>query len=388
MDEKMDQFNNDNKITVCHVLNRLDIGGMENGVVNICNQINRERFIPTICCLNALGPMADRLSPDVDLTNMAFPMGYQLTAILTLAKYFRSSKIDIVHTHAWGAGSFYGILAAKLARVPVVVNGEHGSFFLKPHQIILQRFLSSLCNANLSVSESLKIKINEFLGIPAEKIRVIRNGVDTDTFTGDYPREEVLKKLNDQGYQLDSNSFYIITVGSLKVEKGQIFLLKAFRQLKMQQVDSVRVIVVGDGPDRTMLSDYVMSNGLWEHVYFVGNRPDIPELLSVADLFVSTSVPKHEGLSNVMLEAMSSGLPVISSVSVGTSELVKDGFNGYIFQENDVQGLASKIEMLVSDRFLLQELSKNAKKFIRNNFSLPKMINEYEELYLYLLSCN
>jgi len=268
------------------------------------------------------------------------------------------------------------------------VNGEHGSFFLKPHQIILQRFLSSLCNANLSVSESLKIKINEFLGIPAEKIRVIRNGVDTDTFTGDYPREEVLKKLNDQGYQLDSNSFYIITVGSLKVEKGQIFLLKAFRQLKMQQVDSVRVIVVGDGPDRTMLSDYVMSNGLWEHVYFVGNRPDIPELLSVADLFVSTSVPKHEGLSNVMLEAMSSGLPVISSVSVGTSELVKDGFNGYIFQENDVQGLASKIEMLVSDRFLLQELSKNAKKFIRNNFSLPKMINEYEELYLYLLSCN
>ncbi len=148
----------------------------------------------------------------------------------------------------------------------------------------------------------------------------------------------------------------------------------------------VKILLVGDGPDYSMLSSFVENNGLNGMVYFLGNRSDIPELLSISDLLVSTSISGHEGLSNVLLEAMSSGVPVIATKSIGSKELIHNNINGYLINENDVLALTQKIIYLIEDPSESRRLSHNAKSIINENFTLEKMIDNYQELYKKLLS--
>ena len=189
---------NKDKTKLIHVVNTINIGGMENGVINICNALDREKFAPPIiCCIWNKGQMADRFREDVKLVEMNFYGRLYPIYICKLFFLFRKEQADIVHTHGWGAGSHIGILAAKLARIPVIINGEHGSFFTKKNQLIIQKILFYACNYNLSVSETLKYKGADILKVPAKKIIVIKNGVDIDKFTGNYNRlcvREELKK--------------------------------------------------------------------------------------------------------------------------------------------------------------------------------------------------
>ena len=331
-------------INICHVLTRLDIGGMENGVVNICNELDRKLFKLTVCCLNSSGPMASRLLSDVEVCDLGLSEGKNLRNLLKVASYFRHASPDIVHTHAWGAGSIYGIVGARLAKVPIVINGEHGSFFTKKYQILIQRLLFHLCNANLAVSDSLKHKVEEILFVPADRITVIKNGVDTEIFSGNYSRSDTIERLYNEGFSIDEKNFNIISVGSLKPEKSQLTLLNAVcDNTILKSSVPVKVLLIGDGPDRPSLNMFVERYGLKDTVLFLGNRSDIPELLNIADLAVSTSVSKHEGLSNFILEAMASGVPVIATKSVGSKELINDNLNGYLIDENNIEELKQKI---------------------------------------------
>lgn len=375
------------KIRVCHVVNALDVGGMENGVVNLCNNLDRSKFEPMICCLYHTGPMADRLRPDVRVINMAQSQGKSILSVFRLARLFKQIKPDIVHTHAWGGGSLYGITGARLANVPVIINGEHGSFFLKNHQVILQRILARISNLTLSVSESLKRRIVKNLGIPDEKIKVFPNGVDTDKFTGNYDWSYISEECTQKyGFSLNGNSFIIGSVASLKAEKNQIMLLEALREIKHENDGrKIKVIIVGDGPDLEKLMQFVRDNQLERDVVFLGNRQDIPQLLPAFDVLISTSISRHEGMSNVILEAMSSGLLVIATKSVGTTEVVREGETGFLIEENDVSALINKINLLRNDRELVRRMGAQARKIAKEQYSIAKMVENYEKLYLRIL---
>jgi len=376
----------DRKISVCHVLNRFDIGGMENGVVNICNRLDRSRFNPIICCLNALGPMAKRLHPSIQVYCMDYSKGFKLRDVIDLALFFKRSKVNIVHTHAWGGGSLYGILAAKLARIPIVINGEHGSFFTKPHQKIAQRIIYSLCDAHLSVSESLKNRVNTVIGLPLSRIKVIRNGVDTEKFNGNYPKNEIIERLHSEGYELDLQSFHAIVIGSLKPEKAPMTLLYTLKRLLMNSPSmKLKVLFIGDGPDREKMSNFIKTEGLNDAAFLLGNRTDVPEFLGLADVLVSTSIAQHEGLSNVMLESMSSGVPVLATRSVGAAELINDGVNGFLVDPNDVTMLAKRLKQLYQDTELLRSLGENARTLILDQYSIEHMLQGYEKLYVDLI---
>lgn len=369
----------DDRIKVCHVLDRLDIGGMENGIVNLCNHHDRSIFEPMICCLKGTGSMVQRLRRDVQVYHMGYSEGKAPLRPLSLAGFFRRIAPTIVHTHAWGNGSLYGILGARLSRVPLVVNGEHG--YQRREWVVFKRLLFSMCNANLAVSEDLKKKVVEVQGVPTEKIVVIRNGVDTELFSGNYSKLNVLNELNKEGYAFDEQSFFVISVGSLKAEKGQMTLLKATGELKRRaQLESIKVIFAGDGPDRQLLSAYVEREGLQNDVFFLGNRLDIPKLLSISSILVSTSLGEYEGLSNVIIEANASGVPVIATKYVGTSEIIRDGVNGCFFKGSHVE-LADKMYFLLKNPDVTEKMSREAKRICRMEFSISKMVKEYENLY-------
>lgn len=372
----------DKKINLIHVVDRLDVGGMENGVINICNWLNRNYFNPMICCLNDAGVMANRLNTDVKLFNLRFAGKISPLNIIRIVALFRKQEADIVHTHAWGGGSLEGILAAKIARVPIIINGEHGTFFEKWYQLIIQRILFMMCNANLAVSSSLRDKLVEKHKVPTDKITVIKNGVDVEKFSGRYSRNDVIAKLNNEGFAVKDDLFTIISVASLKPSKNQKLLLDALKIVVHDyQVNHVQILFVGDGRDRKILAGIAKKYSLATRVFFLGNRTDIPELLSLSDLLVSTSIACSEGLSNVLLEAMSSGLPVIATDSIGSKEIVRDGYNGYLIKDGDAHKLAYYIKQLAAQDDELARLGKNAREAIIKDFSISTMIQNYQNLY-------
>lgn len=364
------------KLKICHVLDRLETGGMENGVVNICNNLDRNKFTPVILCVKGLGVMRNRLNPDVEVLCFGAKDERDLLRPLKLAKFIKKFEFDVVHTHGWGACSFSGIVGAVLAGVAVVINGEHGTFFLKKHQIFAQKLLSVLCDVTLSVSGSLKIEIEKKLRIPGRSIQVIANGVDTGIFNGCYDLEP------DRFNFLREEKIIIGCIGSLKAIKNQIMLLKALK-LTLEENPSapLSVVFVGDGPDNRMLNDYVNEKKMGSKVFFLGRRQDVPELLTLIDVLVSTS--KTEGAPNVLLEAMASGVPVISTNSGGAKEYVIDGENGYLVELDDVSGLKEKIQLLLDEK-KRKSLGGNGRDFVIKNYSIKKMVSEYEQLYLAL----
>jgi sugar transferase (PEP-CTERM/EpsH1 system associated) len=376
------------KPKIIHVVTSLGTGGMENGIVNLCNRHDRNKFELTVCCLKSEGEMTKRLREDIKIICMKLPEGKPILQPISIARLFKRLRPDIVHTHGLAGGSYVGIVGAKLAGVPVIINGEHGAFYLKPHQLILQKMLAAISSITLSVSESLKKQIIQNLGLAGDKILVIPNGVDTKIFSGNYDSSTIQKDLrSEHGIVIDKESVVVSCVGSLKPEKNQMMLLKALKEIKKQIPDiNLRVLFVGDGIDRAALKQFVTVNGLQDIVAFLGKRNDVPHLLSITDIVISTSISCHEGMSNVVLEAFSSGLPVISTKSVGTDELIREGWNGFLIDQYDVAGLVQKIELLAIDSNLRKSMGGNARSLANDGYSIDKMVSDYEKLYLNCIS--
>ena len=372
------------RLTILHVVTTLGTGGMENGIVNLCNHHDRNRFLPIMCCLKTKGEMANRLKKDISLIEMGLSEGKPFFQPIKMKALLKQLRPDIVHTHGLAGGSYVGILGAKIAGIPVVINGEHGSFFLKPHQLYLQKFLAFLTDANLSVSQSLKNKITENLGIVEKKITVIPNGVDTSIFSGQAPTNHIKKELQERhGIVLDNADLVIVSVGSLKPEKNQLMLLKALTEFKKQaSTSNICALFVGDGIDRARLEQYTTSNRLNSHVAFLGKREDVPNLLSLSNVLISTSIAEHEGMSNAILEAFSSGLPVIATSSVGTIELIEEGENGFLIEQDDIAGLAQRILFLAQNPKKCEQMGKSAFKLVRKQYSIHHMVTQYENLYI------
>jgi len=152
--------------------------------------------------------------------------------------------------------------------------------------------------------------------------------------------------------------------------------------LKLMNHPNVLVFFIGDGVDKVKLQRYVHDSELSEQVLFLGNRTDIPQLLSVMDVLVSTSVLNHEGMSNVVLEALSSRVPVIATQSVGMAEIVIDGMTGFLIAPNDFSKLAEKISCLLASTELRKKMGNHGRQFVTEKYSLEKMLCAYQNIYL------
>lgn len=367
------------RIRVLHLVEHLAVGGMENGLVNLANHFDYNLFDFMICCFRQKGELAERLwNPRAQLLDLHRPPGVHLDAVFGLARLMRRHRVHIVHTHGWGARSLIGLLSATLARVPICVNGEHGQLHVeKRRQFLVQKAMFRLFDDNLSVSEGLKDKIYGQFGLSRNiNVTVIPNGVDTVKFNGDYPTIKLRKQLG-----IDTDTFLLGVIGSLKRQKNQKVVIHALSLLKSATPD-VRLILAGDGPDRRMLECLASELNVSSHTLFLGIRQDIPQLLSLMDVLVSPSIHDFEGMSNVILEAMASKVPVVATNSVGMRELIDDGKTGLLFDPDDPAGLVRKILVLKDDFDLRDALARNAREKVRQEHSLEVMTRRYQDYYL------
>ena len=359
------------KIHIHHVLLSLQPGGLENGVVNVVNRLDPEKFRSSVCCLRTTGEFAKRIiRSDASVHEMRSSGGNDWRLPFKLARLFARTKTDIVHTR--NAESFYyGFLGAKLARVPTLIHSEHGRTFNdRELRYRLQRLFSLGTDAIFSVSAQLRQDLIAKVGIDPSRIDILYNGVDLSKF-GAIDSQAIRRSISAM-----PEDFVIGSVGRLVAVKNYDLLIRALARIGHPRAI---VVLVGEGPERNRLEATAAAYGVSDRVRFLGHRNDVHELLAAMDVFVLPSI--SEGMSNTLLEAMASRLPVVASNVGGNPEIIRDGLDGFLFESNDEGALTAKLRELINSETQRMRLARCARIRIEDKFSIDVMIARYEKLY-------
>lgn len=362
------------KIKIIQLVEDLRIGGMERVVADIVSNLDRSRYDVSVWCLSGGGETADRIrSAGIDVVEQNIRSYYNPFNILKLARLFRASGPDIVHTHTYFTNTI-GRLAGVFAGVRVLVTHVHSVYSqYKARNIFIERFLSRYTDRIITCSDAVKDFAVRVEGICPEKVITIYNGIDVSRFEKSARGRAVRATF---GVTEDSVSV-LVTVASLGPRKGHADLLDAFSEVVRDHPDA-RLLFVGDGPLRKDLEEQARRLELGGRVIFAGARYDVPEILAASDVFVLPSV--IEGLGIAAIEAMAAGLPVVATNTGGLPEVVKDGFSGLLVPVNDPVSLARAVNSILGDREKAKRMGEEGRK-LSSGFSLAGMIGKIEALY-------
>jgi sugar transferase (PEP-CTERM/EpsH1 system associated) len=361
-------------VRVLHILHAFAHGGLENGIVNIINGSPPE-IDHDLCVLTQRGEFLQRICRPVHCYELHRAAGSSMGIIARLARVIRQSGADIVHTRNWGA--FDGVFAACLCPGVKLLHGEHGRDISDPQGLNrrrnrIRRLLSFRVAKFTAVSKELGSWLTGTVHIPSGKVVVIPNGVDTDRYC--HRRDETLR--GELG--IGPDDFVVGTVGRLDPIKNHAGLIRAF-SLVARTVPGARLVIVGDGPERAALETLVVSLKGMHVPILTGYRADVERLYGVFDVFVLNSFA--EGMSNTLLEAMSSGLPILCTPVGAAVDLIRNGENGRHVLPGDDQGLARLITDYLSMKELRERHGSMCRKHIEEHYSLNSMISDYTRLY-------
>jgi sugar transferase (PEP-CTERM/EpsH1 system associated) len=372
-------------IRIAHVVHRLQAGGMENGLINLINRLPEEKYIHEIVCITRSTDFARRIAArNVRIHELNKRSGKDLGVYARFWKAVKLIEPDIVHTRNLGALDLAPI--AALAGVPARIHSEHGWDISDPDGVrlkyrILRRCCDPAVTRYVSVSEDIRSWLCNRIGISERKIEHICNGVDVEKFT---PRGNVV----DWPFGGSAEDLVIIgTIGRLDPIKGIDILLRSVAQIieeHPKQRATLRLVVVGDGSLKSDLILLAQELGLADIVLFTGQRNDIPEIFRSMQLFVLASL--NEGISNTILEAMSSGLPVVVTNVGGNRELVGDGETGQLVPAKSSTEIAKAILFYINSVDRRQVDGNAGRSKAKRLFNIETMVKRYDALYQSLAS--
>jgi sugar transferase (PEP-CTERM/EpsH1 system associated) len=372
----------DNPPLIAHVIYRLAIGGLENGLVNLINKMPTDRFRHVIICADDFTDFRNRIvDKDVEVYALRKRPGNDWRAHMRLWRLLRRLKPAIVHTR--NVGTIEYSVTAMLAGVRCRVHGEHGRDMFdidgsNKKYALLRRIYNPFIHCFIALSKDLEGYLQDSVGIHSKKIVQLYNGVDCERFV-----DKSLQKQSD-----NSSAVRIGTVGRLQAEKDQANLVRAFAVLRDKAVVAglqvhLQLSLIGDGPDREKLESLVRELAIEENVEFLGARDDVPQLMQSLDIFALPSL--GEGISNTILEAMATGLPVVATAVGGNPELVDEGNSGYLVPSADAESLAVALFHYIEQPDLIARHGKEGRRRIERYFSMDAMVNAYMEVYSRLL---
>jgi sugar transferase (PEP-CTERM/EpsH1 system associated) len=365
---------------VVHLIYRLDIGGLETLLVDTINRMPAHAYRHAVVCLTDYTDFAQRITrPGVELYALHKPPGLGLSAHARLFKLLRRLRPAVLHTYNLGTIEYHA--TALLAGVPVRVHAEHGRDAGDPQGLnrkhnLLRRLLVPVIDRYIPVSCDLDRWLQEVVGIPAAKRRLIDNGVDTERFRPAPVAGDVQEPWQDP------SAFVIGTVGRLQDVKHHAGLIDAFallRQMLPEQQARLRLVLVGDGPLRARLEQQIAGAGLQDCVFLAGARSDVPPAMRSLSLFALSSIA--EGTPVTMLEAMASGLPVVSTAVGGIPDLVVNGATGSLVPARDAQAMAEALAAYVRAPALARAHGAAGRARIERHYSVSAMLAAYIDLY-------
>ncbi|MCX7278543.1 MAG: TIGR03088 family PEP-CTERM/XrtA system glycosyltransferase [Burkholderiales bacterium] len=372
---------------VVHVVYRFDTGGLENGVVNLINKMPVSAYRHVVLALTEVTDFRLRIvRSDVEFIALNKASGHAIWLYPRLFKLFRALHPAIVHTRNLAALEV--VVPAWLAGVKVRVHGEHGrdqedlAGLSKKHQWI-RRIYSPFVSHYLALSRDLAGYLLDKVKIRDRRVTQAYNGVDSGKFR---PFDSDLDALPADFPFRQPYEWIVGTVGRMQVVKDQLTLSKAVVRAIEIAPDLkayLRLVMVGDGPLREQCQAILDSAGLSDISWLPGERQDIAELMRSLDCFVLPSLA--EGISNTILEAMASGLPVIATEVGGNADLVVQGETGLLVPSNDPEALARSLVQLATAPVLAKSMGRAGRQLAEEKFSMAAMVATYQGLYDRLL---
>ena len=371
---------------IVHVIYSLGAGGLENGLVNILNRIPESQYRHAIICLTESGSFEKRIQNlETQVLSLHATPGHSFRVYWKLWKAMRQLKPSIVHTRN---------LSALEAQVPAffikgvkTVHGVHGRdvFDLEGKNRkynLLRKMIRPLVGRYITVSLDLKNWLLNTIGVNEERVVQIYNGVDQSLFKPGKVSPDSIKH-----NFLPQEPMVIGTVGRLAAVKDQATLIRAFKNvLEVSPLGKqrLRLVIAGDGLLRVQLEKLIGELEIGEFVWITGDRNDIPDILRLLDIFVLPSI--GEGISNTILEAMATGLPIIATNVGGNPELVEDGVNGYLVPSNDPEKLAESIVKLSGSNNTRSSMGKASLEIVSEKFNWDNTVEKYLNVYDGLLN--
>lgn len=361
-------------IDVLHLIQGLEIGGLEIMVINLLEGIDRSRYRPSICCYDVFGSLADGLSDKgISLHLIKRKPGIDYLYPLRLGRFLTERRVDILHLHNPTA-FFYGTLAGEIARIPVIIYTEHArDISVSTGVKMANRFLSKRVTKIVAVGESSKRYLVEREGIEEKRILTIYNGTDAKKFENIQNSQALRDELG-----LTRHQRVIGIVARLDPIKNHACLIRAMREV-VTRLPGTRLLIIGDGPLRDDLRSLTAALDLEQHIKFLGARNNIPELLSVLDVFVLCSF--SEGLSLTLVEACAAAKPIVASNVGGNGEVVEHQCNGLLVPSDESEALADAIMDILTNDGKAKRMGRMARKKFEEKFTLDIMVKKYESLY-------
>ena len=361
----------DSTITVVHVIYRLGIGGLENGLVNLINGSPRS-IRHVIVCLAGYTDFAERIQrDDTRIIDLEKRPGRDFRSYWRFWRLLREIRPDVVHTRNFAALDYQFV--AALAGCRARIHGEHGWYVsdvngTSGRQLLMRRAARLVVTQYTTVSRHMALWMQNVIGIPPGKIAQIYNGIDVSRFS-------------PSGRSRSGEPvFHIGTVGRLDPIKDQGRLIEAVAILvKDNPSRSIRVSIVGDGPLMQDLQERARKLGCEEAVSLPGATDDVPGAMNGFDVFVLPSL--NEGISNTILEAMASGLPVLASDVGGNPELVVEGTTGFLFEAGNTAALVAALEKSMTDPEWRESAGSAGRERAATKFAPGKMVSKYVHEY-------
>lgn len=366
---------------IAHVMYRFDVGGLENGIVNLINHMPEDAYRHAIISMTEITDFRQRIQrDDVAFIALQKKPGHSLWLYPKLYRLFKELKPAIVHTRNLGALELAA--PAWAAGVPARIHGEHGRDVgdldgsCKKYQWV-RRLYRPFVTYYIALSRDLEQYLTRVVGMARLRVVQIYNGVDAERFSPALQRQPI------KGCPfVDANEWILGTVGRMQTVKNQVDLAKAFAlaiQMEPALKPVLRLVMVGGGPLREEAIAILEQAGCAGNAWLPGERSDVPDVMRGLDCFVLPSLA--EGISNTILEAMACGLPVIATDVGGNSELIEAGKTGVVVPAGDVPAMAREIIGLATQREKARTMGLDGRKRVEQTFSMTAMVKQYQDLY-------
>ena len=388
----------DGRLSIVHVIARLNVGGAALHVLQLAReQERRGHHVLVVAGTLAEGEesmeyIADELGVGVlKLPVLQRPLSVRAdtSAILQLRELIRQRQPDVLHTHTAKAGATgrLGALAAGRARPRAVVHTYHGhvlsGYFSRRWERVFRRIERLLAHATgrlVAVSDEVRDDLVAFGVAPAERFTVVPYGFDLPEWG---PADEKARRRVRGELGLADDTLAIGWAGRLTAIKRPLDLVRTLRAVRDDGVEAV-LVLVGDGEDRPGVEALARDLGVSEHCRLVGFQQRIREWYAAADLSLLTSA--NEGTPVVAIESLAAERPVVATRAGGTATVVTDGESGYLLPVGDTAGLALRVAELARDPELRARLGRNGAADVRTRFATGRMADELEAVYRQLLA--
>lgn len=368
---------------VLHVINRLGVGGLENGLVNLINHMPANRYRHAIACLTGFDcNFARRIGrTDVEVASIAKRPGKDPAAYARFWRLLRRLRPEIVHTRNLGTVDLQWV--AVMAGVRHRVHGEHGWEAADPlgrnsRNLMVRRACRPAIDQFVPMSKDIGVWLEDQVGVPRGRITQIYNGVDSERFQ---PTQSEVR--SDER----ANLIVVGTIGRLDPVKNQVALLTAYRSIVDQDpglADRLRLLIVGGGPKHLDLETEARRLGISDKVTLTGECDDTAAALREMSIFALPSL--NEGISNTLLESMASGLPAVAAAVGGNPEVVEDGVTGRLYDPRYPGGLEGSLREYILNPGQREAHGRAARARALQHFSMRSMVERYLALYDQMLA--